>query len=96
VRVTVRRSGGFAGIDEEVGSLDTATLVAESRERVASLVQDANFFALPETIEGDVGADQFRYHVTVEDGGRSHTVVFVGEQGPQVEALRRIVDAAAR
>jgi hypothetical protein len=89
VRISVRRSGGFAGIDEEVGSVDTATLPSAIRDEVESLVQEAGFFALPRAVEGEVGADQFRYAVTVEDGGRTHTVTFVGDEGP----LRRIVEA---
>jgi Emfourin len=89
----VRRSGGFAGIEEEIGSVDTEALPAGTRDEVESLVRDAGFFSLPSTVEGDVGADQFRYEVTVEDGGRAHTVAFVGDEGPEVAALRRIVHA---
>jgi hypothetical protein len=93
VRISVRRSGGFAGIEEELGSLDTAALAADARVRLEGVVRQADFFALPAAVEGEVGADQFRYEVTVEDGGSAHTVTFVGEGGPQAQALRRIVDA---
>jgi hypothetical protein len=94
MRISVRRSGGFAGIEEEVGSIDTASLAPDTRDEVEALVRQADFFALPAAVEGEVGADQFRYEVTVEDGGRAHTVTFVGDEGPQVAALRRIVGAA--
>jgi hypothetical protein len=94
VQISVRRSGGFAGIDEEVGSVDTASLAPDTRDELEQLVRESDFFALPPAVEGEVGADQFRYEVTVEDGGRAHSVTFVGDQGPQVAALRRIVAAA--
>jgi Emfourin len=92
--IRVRRTGGFAGIDEEVGSVDTASLAPDTRDELERLVQETDFFALPAAVEGEVGADQFRYEVTVEDGIRAHTVTFVGDEGPQVAALRRIVSAA--
>jgi hypothetical protein len=94
MQVTVRRSGGFAGIDEEVGSVDTASLDAGAREQVERLVEEAGFFALPAAVEDEVGADQFRYDVTVSEGGRTHAVAFRGE-GPRAETLRRLVDAVA-
>ena len=94
MRIRVRRTGGFAGIDEEVGSVDTASLAPDTRDELERLVRESDFFALPAAVEGDVGADQFRYEVTVEDGARAHTVTFVGDQGPRVAALRRIVAAA--
>jgi emfourin len=94
MRIDVRRSGGFAGIDEEVGSVDTASLAPDTRDELERLVAESDFFALPAAVEGEVGADQYRYEVTVDDGGRAHTVTFVGDEGPQVAALRRIVAAA--
>lgn len=90
----MRRSGGFAGIEEELGSVDTAALEAGTRERLEGLAREADFFALPAAVEGDVGADQFRYEVTVEDGGRRHTVTFVGESG-RAALLKELVDAVA-
>jgi hypothetical protein len=95
MRISVRRSGGFAGIEEEVGALDTTGLAPEAREELERLVGETDFFALPAAVEGEVGADQFRYEVTVEDEGRAHTVTFVGEGGDQAAALRRLVDAVA-
>jgi hypothetical protein len=94
--VTVRRSGGFAGIDEEVGSVDTASLETGAREEVERLVAETDFFALPAALEAEdeIGADQFSYEITVSDGERTHSVAFKGE-GPRAEPLRRLVDTAA-
>lgn len=92
MQIRVQRSGGFAGIEEE-RAVDTAALDDRAREQLERLVQEADVFALPATVEGDVGADQFRYELAVEDGGRSHAVTFAGESGPRVEALRRLAEA---
>jgi hypothetical protein len=94
MEVTVRRSGGFAGIDEELGSVDTASLDSGTREQLEQLVAEADFFALPAAVEDEVGADQFRYDITVSEGGRSHSVAFRGE-GPRADTLRRLVDAVS-
>jgi hypothetical protein len=94
MQVTVRRSGGFAGIDEEVGSVDTASLDAGAREELERLVEETDFFGLPAAVEDDVGADQFRYDVTVSEGGTTHTFAFKGD-GPRADALRRLVDAVS-
>lgn len=94
MRISVRRSGGFAGIDEQVGTVETAALDPAAREQLETLVREADFFSLPAAVEGDVGADQFRYEIAVDDGGRSHTVTFVGDSG-RAASLRRLADAVA-
>jgi hypothetical protein len=94
MRISVRRSGGFAGIDEQVGTVETTALDPAARERLETLVRDADFFSLPAAVEGDVGADQFRYEISVDDGGRSRTVAFTGESGPAA-ALKRLADVVA-
>jgi hypothetical protein len=93
VRISVRRTGGFAGIEEDLGAVDTAALAPDETERLERLVHDAGFFDLPAAVEGEVGADQFRYEVTVEEGGRTRTVTLVGEGGGPAAALRELVDA---
>ena len=72
MQIRVRRSGGFAGIEEE-RAVDTASARRRPRERLERLVQEAEVFALPATVEGEVGADQFRYEVEVDDAGRART-----------------------
>jgi emfourin len=94
MRISVRRSGGFAGIEEQLGSVDTAELDASARERLERLVDEADFFAAPAVVEGDLGADQFRYEITVEEGGRSHTVTYVGEGGRAAD-MKRLAEAVA-
>jgi Emfourin len=96
MQISVQRSGGYAGIEETVGAVDTAVLDPDARAGLESLVGEADFFALPDTVEGEVGADQFRYEIAIDDPdtGRRHAVTFVGESGPAAP-LKRLVDAVA-
>lgn len=78
MRIRFERSGGFTGIrlDKTVESetLDTEQAIALQHEIDAS-----GFFDLPEKIiSPGGGADRFQYRITVESGGRRHTVE-VGE-----------------
>jgi hypothetical protein len=83
MKISVTRTGGFAGLTESLGNVDTAALPPAQAAEAARLVQAAGFFALPgELPGGNVGADLFRYEVRVEDGARSHAVAFQdGGQG---------------
>jgi hypothetical protein len=77
VHIRISRTGGFAGVDEELTRVDTTALDAGRAAAVADRLDGAGFFALPaELPAAGVGADHFTYSVTVRDGGRSHTVSY--------------------
>jgi hypothetical protein len=90
MQITVMRSGGFAGITEELGAVATETLGEDGLE-LERLVSEARFFELPSELPGDAGADMFRYEVTVVEEGRSHTVAYSGEGDDAPEPLRQLV-----
>lgn len=93
MQITVRRSGGLAGVDEEVAAVDTARLDPAARQRVENQVRAADLFALPRNLSEDVvGADMLRYEITIADGPRSHTVSYVDEGGPAPEAVRGVLE----
>ena len=74
MRIHFRRTGGFAGMRLEV-TVDSSELPGEEVERLRLLVRKAHFFELPDALEGAApGADRFSYTLTVESGGRAHTV----------------------
>jgi hypothetical protein len=88
MRVTLVRSGGFAGL-QRTAAVDGAALPQAERDQLNALVGGARFFALPATLSAPA-PDRFRYRVTVEeDGGRSHTVVV--DEGAMPESLRALV-----
>lgn len=98
MRILFERSGGFAGM-RLTASMDTGSLPDEEAQELEDLVNAAGFFDLPAQIAGQSsGADQFRYKLTVEDGGRRHTVE-VGETAvpdPLRPLLQRLTAAARR
>jgi len=95
MKISVTRTGGFAGVTDEVGSVDTAQLDAAARQKLEQDVRRVNFFELPARLPGEpVGADLFAYRVTVSDGPREHSVTFTGEEGAAA-TLRELLVAVA-
>jgi len=79
MHVSFERSGGFAGIPMSL-SMDSATLACNDAAHLRQLVDNADFFNLPETIPTPAQPDRFQYKITVQEHDRSHTVT-VGESG---------------
>ena len=94
MRVKLERTGGFAGI-KRTAVADTEQLNDETAQRLQELVEQADFFALPEAIVSkSLFPDQFEYTLTVEDGSRVHTVT-VGESA-QPDGLRMLTEFLTR
>jgi hypothetical protein len=92
MQITVRRSGGFAGITE-TKTVDTAHLHPSTAQQVEQRVRDLDFFALRADASGDaVGADMFQNEVTVHDAGQQRTISFNDDGQQQTAALRELVD----
>jgi hypothetical protein len=77
MRVSLKRSGGFAGVSMQT-TVDTATLPPAEAAQLQNLVAAADFFRLPETIASRGQPDRFQYQLAIEENGRQHTVT-VGE-----------------
>jgi hypothetical protein len=93
MKITVQRTGGFAGMTESMGTIDTRQLDASRARDVTRAVEEVGFFALPEQVRGpEIGADLFSYEVTILDNGRSRTVRFQDQDEPTMLPLRRLVD----
>ena len=61
MRITVSRTGGFAGIRPPPIVLDTATLAGAAKKRVEKLVADCGFFELPAPVSAsEKAADRTR------------------------------------
>jgi hypothetical protein len=79
MRMTIERTGGFAGISM-TKIVDTTTLPDNEANQLRQLVDAADFFRLPKTITSkSPQPDRFQYQLTLEDKGKQHTVE-VGEQ----------------
>jgi emfourin len=92
MKITVRKSGGYAGIEGEPVSLDTGQLDPKDGGELERLAEEASFFSLPESVEGERGLDFFRYEVTLADNGRTHTVAFSADESEQTAPLRRLAE----
>jgi hypothetical protein len=76
MRISYRRTGGFAGMVMKF-DLATETLPKEEADELKDLVDSADFFSLPDVISSDShsrGADRFQYRLTVEAEEQQHTV----------------------
>ncbi|WP_028066515.1 protealysin inhibitor emfourin [Solirubrobacter soli] len=83
-RLTLRQSGGFAGIEHEPVRLEVDRLDPTVRELLAT--------PPPEV----AGADLPRYELTVEDGDERHTVAWHDDGSEAVAPLRALADEVTR
>lgn len=93
MQITVKRGGGgFAGLSDQIVSLDTSMLSAAAASELGKLVSDIGFFNLPANPPGQkIGADFMKYEVTVTDRSRQHTVTFNDDDAPATAPLRDLV-----
>lgn len=97
MKISVSRSGGFAGLTEDLGTVDTAALSVPAGQAFEALVEQAGVFAENvERLETAVGADMFHYAVTVADEDRQTTVTFTDDGGPGTAALRNLVERVSQ
>src|SRR5438094_702337 len=97
MRVTMTRSGGFAGIRSST-TIDSARLSPEKASELVALVHAAKVFELPaETPSTDKQRDRFQYEIVVEENGRTQSARF-GEQAgsAELQSLLRWLGEAAR
>ena len=94
MRIRVVQSGGLAGLRSE-HELDTELLSAESRERLAQLVQGVAFFGLSPQQASKL-PDMIQYRVRIEEGARAHEVTFDDGCGeaPLLELVERVTELA--
>ena len=90
MKISVKASGGFAGLNQtSVGELDTKQLAAERANQIEQCID-----ALMKQ-EGAVGADMMRYDIDVEENGgkRHHIAVFdEGDSGSPIQQLLSLLN----
>jgi hypothetical protein len=90
VRLTLKRSGGYAGIEQEPVQVDSDRLPPDARERLHTLVKDAG--EAPEAI----GADLPRYELTIDDGDDTRTVAWHDDGSEAAAGLRALAEEVQR
>jgi hypothetical protein len=78
VRIEFKMEGGiahFPGLTRPV-SINTDRLPEDARVELENLVKETRFFELPSSPGPRLkkGADYYRYRITIEAGGQSHTL----------------------
>jgi Emfourin len=75
MKIYFEQTGGLIGIDLHI-SLDSNCLPPEELQKLHSLVDNADFFALSSELAASpkYGADYFQYNITIEVEGLKHSV----------------------
>jgi len=71
--ITFERSGGATGKDFHL-DLDFNTLPEDESNRLLKLIEDADFFNIPEHPVEHFSAGEFQYKINISAGQTSHTV----------------------
>jgi hypothetical protein len=101
LRVRFKTEGGvahFPGLSQPV-TIDSDELAEEEASELKRQVEEARFFDLPaQAGEPEHGAaDYHRYTITVEEGGRSHTVRLTDPvEDPTLQGLVSSLSAKAK
>lgn len=92
MKISVKRTGGFAGLTENVTDLDTSQLDSGKAEKIAAKIRKIGFFDYPAVVAaGAVGADMYQYEIKVTDGPKHHSVTF-SEGSPKTAPLVDLVE----
>jgi hypothetical protein len=93
MHIAVKRSGGFAGLDE-AAEVDTDKVDSSSTLQLQELVRQARLIDRPAAgVDAPIGADMLRCTITVTDGGWQRTITFVEEGRPETAILTQLIDA---
>ncbi len=94
MRLTLTRSGGFAGLLPPPVTLDTATLPRAVARRLERLIAAVDFFSLPPTLAARTRQpDRWQFTLSItSDEGREHTVTCDEEAAsePLLELIRAV------
>ena len=71
--INFERSGGITGKDLHL-DLDFNTLPEDESHRMLKLIEDADFFSIPEHPAEPFTEGEFRYKINITAGQTSHTV----------------------
>jgi len=81
--ITLKRTGGFIGIEQDLGSVDLAGLDKDQRQEVMVRLQTLS--DLVATIPAP-GADQLQYEIGIVESGRSPRSLTVLDESPPQQA----------
>ena len=71
--ITFERTGGVVGNDLHL-DLDLNALPEDEAQHLQKLIDEADFFSLPEQPTASFTPDEFKYAISVNSGQTTHTV----------------------
>lgn len=90
MNIQVKQSGGFAGVDVDLASVDTERLdppAAAEAEHIARQFRDLAGSSPP------VGADLLTYHITISGGGQDGFYEIADSGGPESARVGQLVQS---
>lgn len=91
MQIHFQRTGGFAGM-KLAGQVDLDDLDEETAEKIRRLLDEADFFELPEHLPSEQTArDQYNYTITVKDHKRKHSVSFCETPNEELSELANLL-----
>jgi hypothetical protein len=83
LRVSIERSGGFAGITIKT-AVDEKDLAPEEAQKLHALVEETDFLNLPgKILSRSPQPDRFQYELRLEESDRQHKVTVSEEAMPE-------------
>ena len=90
MRISLERTGGFAGIKVQ-RVVDSKDLLPAEAKRLTALLKKARFFELPTELGGESpGVDRFHYKLTVENDDGTRTIEASDASIP--DGMRPLID----
>ncbi len=91
MQIHYQRTGGFAGLKIS-GKIDLEDLDEEIAEKIHHLLDESDFFDLPEHLQSDEAArDQFNYTITVESKTDRHSITFCQPPNEELGELSNLL-----
>jgi hypothetical protein len=93
MQITVTKTGGFAGVNQQLGPVDTSSLDSRVADDVSRIIREVDFFNLPRSLpKSGQMSDAFYYAVSATDGSRNHTVQMGDDSsGSAADKLRELI-----
>jgi len=92
MKISIKQTGGYAGMELSIAEIDTDKLRPDLAERVKALIAEIGFYSLPAELGTQIGADLLRYQVTVNDAGKQHTVSISDIDAAANEKFRKLIE----
>lgn len=87
--IKISRSGGFAGIEEYLGTINTDSLPGEAVERVENTVAEITHVLDEMGDYPPVGADMFRYEIEIINEQGKHQKLVIVDEGDDESMLMK-------